>query len=107
MKKIFITRKELKDNFKCISLGNADTSILPQAHFYWRGVYGWYCDVYIVDEYAITCGYNTIGVKPKNLESCLSKLKNEHYNARKGLIDWQAYHEYFYTEFIKYLKAGL
>lgn len=70
--KFKITRKELKENYRCVSVGYCDLQYLlyycsPIA--YNSGVYGWNYDVYTFEQYstniAICTGYR--GMPGKNL----------------------------------------
>ena len=60
MAKANVTRKWVKANYYCCSVGYCDLQNLlhyQSAHFYTCGVYGWNMDVYTFGDYAITTGY--------------------------------------------------
>lgn len=60
MAKAKVTRKWVRDNFNCISVGYCDLQYLLRcvnADYYTCGVYGWNFDVYTFGNYAITTGY--------------------------------------------------
>jgi hypothetical protein len=60
MSKSRVTRKWVKDNFYCCSVGYCDLQNLlhyQSASYYTCGIYGWNMDVYTFGDYAITTGY--------------------------------------------------
>lgn len=60
MSKAKVTRKWVKDNYWCCSVGYCNLQNLlhyVSADFYTCGVYGWNFDVYTFGDYAITTGY--------------------------------------------------
>ena len=63
MKKIHVTRKYLKENYICCSIGYCDASYLLyyyRASFYNAGVYGWNFDAFVFGDYVITTGYRNL-----------------------------------------------
>lgn len=63
MAKAKVTRKWVRDNFNCISVGYCDLQNLlhyVSPDYYTCGVYGWNFDVYTFGDYAITTGYRNM-----------------------------------------------
>lgn len=61
---IELKKKEVKENYKCYSIGYCeaqDLLSLEGANFYTAGVYGWNADVYIFGNTAIITGYRPFG----------------------------------------------
>lgn len=63
--KIKTTKKQIKDYYnKIYSIGYCNAQYLLQGispFAYSKGVYGWSCDYYEIDNICISTGYNTIG----------------------------------------------
>ena len=64
--KILVSRKQIKDNFKNVYVMDetkANTIFYGQSPaYYTSGVYGWNCDVYIIDsDTVVTTGYRPFG----------------------------------------------
>lgn len=64
--KVKVSRKSIKENFRNVyqlDMCKANTIFYGQSPaYYTAGIYGWNCDVYIVDENtAVTVGYRTFG----------------------------------------------
>ena len=60
MAKAKVTRKWIKDNFTCISVGYCNLQYLlhyQNKDYFTCGVYGWNFDSYTFGNYAITTGY--------------------------------------------------
>lgn len=63
MAKAKVTRKWVRNNFYCISVGYCDLQNLlhyVSPDYYTCGVYGWNFDVYTFGDYAITTGYRSM-----------------------------------------------
>lgn len=86
MAKVKVTRKWVKDNFYCCSVGYCDLQNLlhyQSADYYTCGVYGWNMDVYAFGDYAITTGYrNMIDNVAKDYHS----LIHEYDDKARGLL---------------------
>ena len=66
MNKIKASKKEMRDNYRILSIGYCDAQSLlcyenPVA--YSAGVYGWSCDYYEVDGVIISTGYSPLNNK--------------------------------------------
>ncbi len=66
MNKIRATKKEMRQNYRILSIGYCDAQYLlnyesPVA--YSAGHYGWSCDYYDIDGVIISTGYDTIANK--------------------------------------------
>ena len=89
MAKAKVTRKWIKDNFICISVGYCDLQYLlyyQNADYYTCGVYGWNFDCYTFGDYAITTGYrNMIDNIPKDYSSLIHEYNNK---AREIVENW-------------------
>lgn len=64
--KVKVSRKSIKDNFRkvyCLDMSKANTIFYGQSPVYYTaGIYGWNCDVYIIDnDTAVTVGYRPFG----------------------------------------------
>ena len=64
--KVKVTKKSIKENFRNVyqlSMTKAQTIFYGQSPaYYTAGIYGWNCDVYIIDEFtAVTVGYRPFG----------------------------------------------
>ena len=64
--KVKVSRKSIKDNFRnvyCLDMSKANTIFYGQSPaYYTAGIYGWNCDVYIINEdTAVTVGYRPFG----------------------------------------------
>lgn len=61
---IKLKEKEVKENYKCYSIGYCeaqDLLSLEGVNFYTAGVYGWNADIYIFGNTAIVTGYRPFG----------------------------------------------
>ena len=89
MPKAKVTRKWVKDNYYCCSVGYCDLQNLlhyQSASYYTCGVYGWNMDVYTFGDYAITTGYrNMIDNVAKDYHSLIREYDDK---ARAIVYDW-------------------
>ena len=89
MAKLRTTRKWIKDNFTCISVGYCDLQYLlyyQNEDYYTCGVYGWNFDCYTFGDYAITTGYRgMIDNIPKDYSSLIHEYNNK---AREIVENW-------------------
>lgn len=95
MAKANVTRKWIKENFICISVGYCELPHLlwyQNASYYTCGVYGWNFDAYTFGNYAITTGYrNMINDISKNYNSLIYEydskarqiINNQEYKGNK------------------------
>ena len=61
---IKLKKKDLKENYKCYSIGYCeaqDLLSLEGSNYYTAGVYGWNADIYIFENIAIVTGYRPFG----------------------------------------------
>lgn len=109
MAKAKTTRKWIRDNYYCCSVGYCDLQNLlhyQSADFYTCGVYGWNMDVYTFGDYAITTGYRgTIDNIPGDYHSLIREYDDR---ARELLkAQWGKPHEELKTEVNNLLKEFL
>ena len=77
--KVKVSRKQIKDNFKNVYVMDetkANTIFYGQSPaYYTSGVYGWNCDVYIIDsDTVVTTGYRPFGERlPEAIEKDMLK----------------------------------
>ena len=77
--KVKVSRKSVKDNFRNVyqlSMTKAYTIFYGQSPaYYTAGIYGWNCDVYIIDNNtAVTVGYRPFGdLLPEAIEKDMLK----------------------------------
>lgn len=87
MAKANVTRKWLKDSFKCLSIPYAGMQFLlyfQSADYYTSGVYGWNFDAYRFGRFCITTGYrNTIA----NFDADYSIDIHDYDNKARELIE--------------------
>jgi hypothetical protein len=84
MNKIKATKKEMRDNYRILSIGYCDAQHLlsyesPIA--YSSNNYGWCCDYYYVKDVVISTGYDTI--KSKNMKDDYSLVREYENRAEK------------------------
>jgi hypothetical protein len=66
MNKIRATKREMRNNYRILSVGYCDLQHLLSYESpisYSSGVYGWCCDYYYVDDVIISTGYSPIDNK--------------------------------------------
>lgn len=82
---IKLKEKEVKENYKCYSIGYCeaqDLLSLEGANFYTAGVYGWNADIYIFGNTAIVTGYRPFG---ESLDfDIVNKYNKKAYEYRKA-----------------------
>lgn len=77
--KVKVTKKSIKDNFRNVYVMDetkANTIFYGQSPaYYTSGVYGWNCDVYIIDsDTVVTTGYRPFGERlPEAIEKDMLK----------------------------------
>ena len=77
--KVKVSRKSIKENFRnvyCLDMSKASTIFYGQSPaYYTSGIYGWNCDVYIINENtAVTVGYRPFGdYLPESIEKDMLK----------------------------------
>lgn len=111
--KFKVTRKEIKENYRCVSVGYCDLQYLlrylsPIA--YNSGVYGWNFDVYTFEQYstniAICTGYR--GMPGKNLYKTGISCQEWNQKAQDIISKYQwTEHEKVKEELEKLLKEFL
>lgn len=109
MAKANVTRKWVRDNYYCCSVGYCDLQNLlhyQSASYYTCGVYGWNFDVYTFGDYAITTGYRgMIDNVPKDYHSLIREYDDK---ARELLkAQWDRPHDELKTEVNNLLKEFL
>ena len=109
MSKAKVTRKWVKDNFYCCSVGYCDLQNLlhyQSADYYTCGVYGWNMDVYTFGGYAITTGYrNMIDNVSKDYHSLIREYDDKARELLKS--QWEKPHDVLKTEVNNLLKEFL
>lgn len=89
MAKAKVTRRWIRENFTCMSIGYCDLQYLlwyQNPAYYTCGVYGWNFDCYIFGDYAITTGYrNMIDDIKKDYYSLVREYNDK---ARKIIENW-------------------
>ena len=86
--KVKVSRKQIKDNFKNVYVMDetkANTIFYGQSPaYYTSGVYGWNCDVYIINEdTAVTVGYRPFG-------DCLPEAIEKDMFQKAKKIEWSS-----------------
>ena len=109
MAKARVTRKWVKDNYYCCSVGYCGLQNLlhyVSADYYTCGVYGWNCDIYTFGDYAITTGYRGM---IDNVSKDYSSLIHEYEDKARELIktQWEKPYEELKTEVNNLLKEFL
>ena len=92
MKKVKVSKKQMKENYRILSVGYCDLQFLlkhkdPIA--YSSGSYGWSCDYYDINGVVISTGYNPI--KSKNVNDSYDLIKE--YNEKARNIEYTTYEE--------------
>jgi hypothetical protein len=84
MYKIKATKREMRENFRILSIGYCDMQCLLRYQSpiaYSSGVYGWACDYYEVDDVIISTGYAPINSKNmKNDYKLVKEYENKAIN---------------------------
>lgn len=103
MNKIKTTKKEMRQNYKILSVGYCDMQYIlayesPIA--YSAGVYGWACDYYYVNDVVISTGYSPIS--SKNMKEDYSLI--EEYEQKARQLNTREEHKALLIELIEKLK---
>lgn len=106
MIKFRITRKELLQNKNiCRAIGYCDAQFLLQFHSpiaYNAGTYGWNFDVYFINGYYITTGYQQmVGERAKNVKEYESKAEKIYYDRNISYEEKQDQIEKLLIEFTR------
>lgn len=109
MAKANVSRKWVRDNYYCCSVGYCYLQNLlryQSASYYTCGVYGWNFDVYTFGDYAITTGYRgMIDNVQKEYDSLIREYEDK---ARELLKEmWKKPYEELKTEVNNLLKEFL
>lgn len=109
MSKANVTRKWVRDNYYCCSVGYCDLQNLlryQSASYYTCGVYGWNMDVYTFGDYAITTGYRgMIDNVPKDYHSLIREYDDKARELLKS--QWEKPHDVLKAEVNNLLKEFL
>ena len=92
MKKVKVSKKQMKENYRILSVGYCDLQFLLKHRdpiAYSAGTYGWSCDYYDIKGVVISTGYNPI--KSKNVNDSYDLIKE--YNEKARNIEYTTYEE--------------
>lgn len=86
--KVKVSKKSIKENFRnvyCLDMSKANTIFYGQSPaYYTSGIYGWNCDVYIIDNNtAVTVGYRPFG-------DCLPEAIEKDMFQKAKKIEWSS-----------------
>ena len=106
MNKIKVTKREMKQNYKILSVGYCDMQYLLAYETpisYSAGVYGWSCDYYYIQGVVISTGYSPIS--SKNMKDDYKLIKE--YEAKAKSCDTREETQKLLNELIERLKKWI
>lgn len=93
--KVRVTKKQIQENYKTISVGYCDLQFLlkcKEPTFYTCGIYGWNADIYLLDHnIALVTGYRPFGDYNASYTGICKKYDEK---ARKIYCNYKDYNEY-------------